>query len=131
MQNAQTIASDPPKHSIGTWNGASKDAMKLIISAGTEMWPGACSSGETVVMVVRLHPCRLTHTQPMNTLSPTTTKDVETYIGSARAWVRKLPNQTRSDYFAYTHGVNAIYPGATKLTDRQVVKMYKGANNIQ
>ena len=67
MQNAQTIASDPPKHSIGTWNGARKDVMKLIISAGTEMWPGAYGSGETVVMVVRLHPCRLTHnTHTMN-----------------------------------------------------------------
>lgn len=60
-----------------------------------------------------------------------TSKDVETHIDAARAWVRKLPNQTRSDYFSYTHGVNAIYPGATKLTDRQVVQMYKGANNIQ
>ena len=63
-------------------------------------------------------------------MNATTQQDVAAYIDAARDWVRRLPNHTRRDYFTYTHSVNAIYPGATKLTDRQVVQMYKGANNI-
>lgn len=68
----------------------------------------------------------------MNTLNPTTAQDVSTHIAAARAWFRTIPTHKISkDYFTYTNSVNAIYPGATKLTDRQLVQMYKGVMNIK